>query len=259
MNNLQAKKPKKSIKSGDIITLGEHRLLCGDARNPSLIKNLVKRDKIKLILTDPPYGVGYVEGKKNFKQFKNQHQEIKNDHLQSEYEYRDFSKLWLEAIKPYLQRKNALYVFNSDKMLFSLRDGMCDAGFYFAQLLIWAKTQSIIGRLDYLPQHELIAYGWHGKHEFLKSKDKSILFHPKPQKSKLHPTMKPVGLLRRIILNSSRTKDVVYDPFGGSGSTLIACEHTKRKCFIVEIDPKYCQTIVDRFHQLTGINPKYHD
>jgi len=106
--------------------------------------------------------------------------------------------------------------------------------------------------MDYLPQHEFIAYGWFGTHEFHKSKDKSILFYPKPNKSKLHPTMKPVGLLRRLILNSTKVGDAVYDPFGGSGSTLIACEQTKRRCLTIEVDPKYCQTIIDRFNKLTG-------
>jgi DNA modification methylase len=131
---------------------------------------------------------------------------------------------------------------------------LLEVGFKFAQLVIWVKTHSIIGRMDYLPQHELIAYGWHGTHAFLRSKDKSVLVHPKPQKSSLHPTMKPIGLLRNLILNSSRIGEVVYDPFGGSGSTLMACEQTKRRCFIVEMDADYCRTIITRWEKLTGRN-----
>ena len=138
-------------------------------------------------------------------------------------------------------------------MLFALRDGMQNAGFKFTQLLIWIKNHAVVGRMDYLPQHELIAYGWHGAHIFHKSKDKSILFHPKPNKSKLHPTMKPVSLLRQLILNSTKIGDVIYEPFGGSGSTLIACEQTKRNCLCIEIDPEYCQIIVDRYEKVTGI------
>jgi len=129
---------------------------------------------------------------------------------------------------------------------------MRQAGVRFTQILIWIKNHAVIGRMDYLPQHEFIAYGWFGTHKFHKSKDKSILFYPKPNKSKLHPTMKPVGLLRRLILNSTKVGDAVYDPFGGSGSTLIACEQTKRRCLTIEVDPKYCQTIIDRFNKLTG-------
>ena len=109
-----------------------------------------------------------------------------------------------------------------------------------------------MGRLDYLPQHELIAYGWAGTHEFRKAKDRSVLFHPKPTRSPLHPTMKPVGLLRRLVLNSSDVGGVVYDPFGGSGSVLIACEQTKRRCLTVELDPEYCRTIIARWERLTG-------
>jgi DNA modification methylase len=109
-----------------------------------------------------------------------------------------------------------------------------------------------MGRLDYLPQHELVLYGWHGTHEWQRGKDKSVMFAPKPAKSALHPTMKPVSLLRRLILNSTRVGGIVYDPFGGSGSTLIACEHTKRQCVMVEMDPSYCRVIVERWKKLTG-------
>jgi DNA modification methylase len=116
------------------------------------------------------------------------------------------------------------------------------------------KTQAIVGRLDYLPQHELIAYGWLGVHEFHKSKDKSVIVYPKPSKSILHPTMKPVGLLRQLILNSSKIGDTVYEPFAGSGSTLIACEQTRRKCVAVEMDPHYCEVIIRRFEKLAGID-----
>ena len=110
--------------------------------------------------------------------------------------------------------------------------------------------------MDYLPQHELIAYGWFGTHSFERSKDKSVLMYPKPSKSLLHPTMKPIPLLRGLILNSTKLNGIVYDPFGGSGSTLIACEQTKRTCFMVELDPEYCQTIIDQFEKLTGIKAK---
>lgn len=244
------------IKQGNIFQLGEHRLICGDACNQELVKNIIQKEKINLILTDPPYGVDYVASKSGFKQNLGKAKDIKGDELQSEEEYKKFSISWLEAIKPYLASKNSVYIFNSDKMIFSLREAMLESGFKFSQLLIWAKNSAVVGRLDYLPQHELIAYGWHGKHEFKKSKDKSVIFCPKPNKSKVHPTMKPISLLRRLILNSSKIGDIVYDPFGGSGSTLIACEQTKRKCLMIELDPKYCQVIIDRWEKLTGLKAK---
>ncbi|MEA2020778.1 MAG: site-specific DNA-methyltransferase [Patescibacteria group bacterium] len=246
------KKQDLSIKTGDIFKLGEHRLLCGDALEVDQIKKFLKGKKIQLILTDPPYGVSYVKSKNAIGRKPCVSRKIKNDAIDTPQEYQNFTKKWLEAAVPYLKRKNAYYIFNSDKMIFSLHDGLIGAGFKFGQLLIWIKSQPVIGRKDYLPQHELIAYGWYGVHKFMKSKDKSLLFHPKPAKSKLHPTMKPVSLLRRLILNSTEIGEAVYDPFGGSGSTLIACEHTERSCLMVEMDPAYCATIIKRWEKLTG-------
>lgn len=240
-----------SIKTGEIFRLGEHRLLCGDATNSNQIKGLISGKKIKTIVTDPPYGVDYVAGKRDLGRIPRANKVIQNDNFQSEEEYKVFTRGWLEAVKRHLETKNSFYIFNSDKMLYALREGVLEAGFKAAQLLIWVKSQPIIGRLDYMPQHELILYGWFGRHEFLKSKDRSVLFHPKPNKSSLHPTMKPIGLLRRLILNSTRIGDFIYDPFGGSGSTLIACEQTKRRCLIAEIDPKYCQVIIKRWEKLS--------
>lgn len=243
---------KRTIATGNIYQLGEHRLACGDCRDTELINKLLGEDRIDLILTDPPYGVAYVEGKLGFTGGK-EHEVIANDHAQSDDEYRTFTKDWLLAAVENMAKKNSIYIFNSDKMIFPLRAGMEDAGYRFAQMLIWLKTHAVMGRLDYLPQHEILLYGWYGTHAFRKSKDKSILIYPKPSRSVLHPTMKPVGLLRRLILNSSKIGDLVYDPFGGSGSTLIAAEDTKRRCVMIEMDPKYCQTIMDRFEKQTGI------
>ncbi len=246
---------KFAINYGDTIQLGDHVLLCGDSRDRELMASRLHGRTISLIVTDPPYGVGYVEGKSAFTKSIGRHKPIANDHLQSDDEYRVFTRAWLEAVRPFLTRKNAAYIFGSDKMLFALRDGLVDAGWKFGQLLIWIKTQAVIGRLDYLPQHELIIYCWQGVHEFMKAKDKSVIVHPKPARSAAHSTMKPVGVIRRLILNSSRTRDTVYDPFLGSGTTLLACEQTKRRCIAVEIDPEYCRVVVDRFTKLTGIEP----
>lgn len=246
------KKLPNSIKPGNIFKLGSHYLACGDCRNKDLVAKVVGKLKIKAVITDPPYGVAVTESQHGFKKsLKNK--AVLNDHLQSDEEYQTFTKDWLEVISPYFERKNALYIFNSDKMIFSLRQGMLDAGCKFAQLLIWVKTQAVIGRLDYAPQHELIAYGWHGTHEFLKSKDKSVIIYPKPNRSPFHPTTKPVGLIRRLILNSTRIGEVVFDGFLGSGTCLLACEQTKRICVGIELDPEYVQTTINRFEKLTNI------
>lgn len=243
---------KQLIKNGDVFELGSHRLLCGDATKTEQVEKLLGKEKIKFICTDVPYGVDLVAGKNGFAKSSTNHEHIQNDHIQSDEEFKSFTQSWLKPIKDRLTDKNAFAVFNSDRMMFAMREAFVEEGFKLSQLLVWVKTGAVIGRLDYLPQHELIAYGWRGRHEFLKSQDKSVLITPKIRKNVHHPTTKPVALMRRLILNSTRRDDIVYDCFGGSGSTLIACEQTRRRCFMVEIEPKYCQVILDRWEKLTG-------
>lgn len=254
MNSSLETSQSSSLAVGSVVELGQHRLFVGDCRDAASVAQFLQGEQIDLLLTDPPYGIAYVEGKAEFTGSKS-HRPIANDGEQSEAHYRRFTRDWLFAAKPYYGKKNAAYIFHADRMLFALRGGMEDAGWKFGQMLIWLKTAAVVGRLDYLPQHELVAYGWCGTHLFRRSKDKSLLIHPRPSKSKLHPTMKPVGLLRRLILNSTEAGATVYDPFGGSGSTLIACEQTKRRCLMVEIDPKYGEVIMKRYEKLTGTAP----
>ncbi|MDD3531460.1 MAG: site-specific DNA-methyltransferase [Candidatus Pacebacteria bacterium] len=245
-------KHANSIKPGDVFRIGDHILGCGDARDAAFVDRVICKTKIALLLVDPPYGVAFVESKEAFAKIRVK-KKILNDGIVSEPEYAEFTKDWLAPVVPHLAAKNAAYIFNSDKMLFALRDGMERSGIRFAQLLIWVKNHVVVGRKDYLPQHELVAYGWHGTHEFKKAKDKSVLFYPKPSRSPLHPTQKPVGLLRRLILNSSNIGDTVYDCFAGSGSTGIAAEECKRKSILIERDEEYCQTIISRFEREFGI------
>ncbi len=241
----------EKIKMGTIIKIGNHYLARGDSRDPELVKKLMNEEKINLVLCDPPYSISLTTS--GFSGNKNAFKPIENDHEQSDEEYRRFTSDWINVLKLHLAKKNSMYIFNCDKKIFALHDGMIDCGCHFAQLLVWAKTHSIIGRLDYLPQNELIAYGWFGSHKFMRSKDKSILVYPGTRKNTLHPTMKPVGLLRRMILNSSKIDENIFDPFGGSGSTLIAAEQTRRRCYMIELDEDYCKTIISRFEKLTGI------
>jgi len=247
-----------SIKYGDIFQLGEHWLLCGSSSDTDLVTKLIREHKIKAVICDPPYGVAVAESKEGFRTL-SKNKAIVNDQLQTDDEYQTFTKDWINAVTPHLERKNSFYIFNSDKMVFALREGMIEAGMKFAQLLIWVKTHAVIGRMDYAPQHELIAYGWFGVHEFVKSKDKSVLICPRPNKSSMHPTTKPLDLIRRLILNSTRIGDVVFDGFLGSGTTLLACEQTKRICIGVELDPEYCQTIIARFEKLSGIKAQRYE
>ena len=236
--------------------LGDHRLLLGDTTKKEDICQVVGEDKVTLLLTDPPYGVGYVEGKQEF--LETIHKDngsqkfpvIKGDEI--EQDYYSFSKKWLEAVRPHLEDKNSFYIFNGDSKLRELFNALHDTEYTKSSLLIWLKNSHVVGRKDFHPQHELIVYGWYGRHEFFGNKDKTALFYPKPSKSKLHPTMKPPALLRRLIYHSSKPEDIVLDPFGGSGSTLIACEHLGRRCFMVECDENYCKTIIERWQKLTG-------
>jgi DNA modification methylase len=250
MKNSRIKKPRSSTSTSRIWRLGDHILACGDARDPHLIDRLTARVMLNAIITDPPYGVMAVESKAGIAPLK-AHKAIANDDISSEPEYAAFTRDWLTPAVKHLSKKNSIYIFNADKMLFALKAGMDGVGIRFSQLVIWVKNHAIVGRKDYLPQHELIIFGWYGTHAFRRSKDKSVIFYPKPSKSPLHPTTKPVGLIRRLVLNSTSIGDVVYDPFGGSGTTLIACEETKRKCFMVEQDPEYCRTIIRRWEALT--------
>lgn len=246
---------RKQKSSASIWQLGDHRLVQGDCCDRDLINRLIGTERITLICTDPPYGVAVAESKRDFHTL-TKDKDIVGDHLQSNEQYMAFSQSWLEAIKLHLAKKNAAYIFNADKMIWPLHQGVIDSGFKFAQLLVWMKQQSVIGRLDYAPQHELILYCWYGTHKFRRSKDKSILFYPRPTKSQLHPTTKPIGLIRRLVLNSSDIGDVVFDGFLGSGTTLLACEQTKRRCFGVELDHEYCQTIIKRWEKMTGQKAK---
>lgn len=236
------------ITQGTILQLGEHLLGCGSSTDKEFVKKVIGDNTIHSIQSDPPYGTAVSDSPLN----PTTHKPLVNDHLQSDEEYAKFTRDWLESVKPFLAKKNSAYVWNADKMVFALRQGMLQSGFKVSQMLVWVKSQPVIGRLDYLPMNELCLYGWYGTHKFHKAKDKSVLFAPKPQKSKWHSTQKPVTLIRRLILNSTEVGDTVYDPFLGSGTTLLASQQTLRKCIGIELMPEYCQVAVDRWERLTN-------
>jgi site-specific DNA-methyltransferase (adenine-specific) len=244
--------PKKStnkIVYGSVFRVGNHIVACGDARDQEFVNRVVGKIKIKAAIVDPPYGVKLVESKIGFSAIKKP-KKILNDDITNESQYAEFTKGWIVPLLPHLTTKNSFYIFNSDLMLFALRAAMEHTNVHFSQMLLWVKNHAPIGRKDYLPQFEIIAYGWYGTHEFRKAKDKSILYFPKPNKSPLHPTQKPVSLIRRLILNSTGIGDVVYDCFAGSGTTGIAAEQTKRSSILIERDEEYIRTILDRFARI---------
>lgn len=249
------KKQNASIRYGGTFRIGDHVLACGDARDTELVNRLVGKERIKLLLVDPPYGCRMVESKEEFTGIKTS-KRILNDDITSESEYVMFTKDWLVPLMPHLTPKNSAYIFGSDVMALALREGMQRAGLRFGQMLIWIKNQPVMGRKDFLPMHETIMFGWKGAHEFRRSKDRSVIYCPRPHRSPLHPTQKPVALLRRFILNSSNINDIVWDSFAGSGSAGIAAEQTKRRSIMIERDEAYCQTIIDRFERIFGMKSK---
>lgn len=248
---------KMTIKRGDVYTVGDHVIGCGSSLDASFVNKVVGSSKIRAIVTDPPYAVAYVENKKDISKLGVESvKAIEGDQLQSEAEYSSFTKRWIGLTIPHLEAYNACYVFNGDLMYPALRAGMKDAGFYYSQMIIWVKNQIVMGRKDYLPMFELIAYGWFGKHKMERTKSKNVIFHPKPSKSKLHPTQKPVGLLRKLIPNSTKMGEIVYDPFLGSGGTAVACEHLGRRCIGIEIDHEYVAVAIARLEKVTGNKAK---
>lgn len=241
------------VNKGDIFKIGDHVIACGNSLDRTFVGKVIGAHKIRAVVTDPPYGVAYVENKKGLSKLGVKEEKvIVGDHLQSAEEYEEFTRKYLGIIVPYLEEYNAVYIFNADPMFPSLRAGMKSAGFYYSQMIIWLKNQLVMSRKDYLSMYELIAYGWFNKHKMERSKAKNVIYHPRPARSRLHPTQKPVGLLRKIIPNSTKVGDVVYDPFLGSGSIAVACEHLGRKCIGIELDEAYVEASLKRLEKLTG-------
>jgi len=246
--------PKKEtdIKQGDIFLLGRHRLMCGDATRKEDVEVLMDGKKADMVFIDPPYNVDY--SSKNV--FLNKLDEgnriqtpILNDNIPN---FASFCRDFLINIKSSVNDYNSVYITFSGKDLVVLLNELERSGFYLSQILVWVKNNIVLSRLDYQPKHEFIIYGWWGKHKFYGKNQQSVWEIDKPLKSDLHPTQKPIELIEKAILNSSRRRDVVLDLFLGSGSTLIACEKTNRVCYGMELNPLYVQTVTDRWEWFTG-------
>jgi DNA modification methylase len=237
------------MKLGDIVRVGTHVIGRGDARDADFVNRVIGSRKIKMVCCDVPYAIDMVAAKAGFSKIRVP-KNILNDGFASDEDYAKFTKQWLLAVIPHLERKNGIYIFNSDKMIVPLIGGMRDAGLYFSQILLWLKNNAVVGRKDYLPQFEIIAYGWSGIHEFKKAQDKNILLCPKPSRSEYHPSQKPIPLIRRLILNATSIGDVVYDGFMGSGTACLAAESVKRSSVGIELDEEYCVTAIRRLAAL---------
>ena len=232
---------------GDLWQLGNHRLLCGDCTSAEPVKNLVGTQLIDMIWTDPPYNVNYQGATED-------HLTIKNDKMDDATFYQ-FLRNMFNHCYAVVKTGAPIYVAYADGQSVAFRQAFVDSGFKLSQTLIWVKNQIILSRQDYHWQHEPILYGWKEgeSHCWYGGRTQSTLLHAKkPLKSKEHPTMKPVALIMRMMQNSSQPGDRVLDLFGGSGSTLIACEKLNRQALLMEIDPKYCDVIIRRWQTFTG-------
>ncbi|MFA5162102.1 MAG: DNA modification methylase [Elusimicrobiales bacterium] len=241
-------KPGTAItKPGDLWLLGDHRLLCGDSTGEAAVNRLMDGAKADMIFTDPPYGIAYVgKTKKRLT--------IQNDAM-SDADFSAFLGKAFNAMRKVCDGGTPYYVCHADGKTMLFRQTLLDSGFEVKQTVIWAKQSFVLGRQDYQWQHEPILYGWAAgaSHKWYGGRAETTVWEiPRPTRSEEHPTMKPVELCARAIRNSSRKGDVVLDLFGGSGSTLIACEHTGRKACLCEIDPLYADVIVKRWEQATG-------
>lgn len=236
-------------KTGDIWVLGEHKLLCGDATKAQDYATLLGDELVDMTFTDPPYNVNYANSAKDKLRGKNR--AILNDNLGE-----GFGQFLHDACSNILARtKGAVYVAMSSSELDALQSAFRRAGGRWSTFIIWAKNTFTLGRADYQRQYEPILYGWRdgADHFWCGDRDQGDVWQiKKPQKNDLHPTMKPVELVERAVKNSSKSRDLVLDPFGGSGSTLIACEKTGRRARLIELDPKYVDVIVRRWQDWTG-------
>jgi DNA modification methylase len=234
---------------GDVWELGNHRLLCGDATDPAGYEALMADAHAEMVFTDPPYNVDYANSAKD--KMRGKDRPILNDNLGD-----GFYDFLLAALTPMLARcAGATYIAMSSSELDTLQQAFRAAGGKWSTFIIWAKNTFTLGRADYQRQYEPILYGWpegQNRH-WCGDRDQGDVWNiKKPQKNDLHPTMKPVELVERAIRNSSRPGDIVLDPFGGSGTTLIAAEKSGRIGWLIELDPKYVDVIVRRWQDWTG-------
>lgn len=275
----EAANAETRVQPGDIWTLGRHRLMCGDSTKEADVAKLMGGEQAHLLLTDPPYNVDYQGGTKD-------KMKIANDNM-DDVAFVGFLTAAFNCAIQAMRPGAAFYVWHADSKGFEFRTALKEVGLTLRETLIWVKNALVLGRQDYQWRHEPCLYGWKdgAAHYFIDDRSQSttiedaaidyrklkkeellkivleltspriattVIHENKPTRSDIHPTMKPVKLMARLIKNSSKPGWVVLDSFGGSGTTLITCEQLKRRCFMMELDPKYCDAILARWEKLTG-------
>ena len=233
------------VEKGDVWVVGRHRLVCGDATNEADVATLMDGKRANLIVTDPPYGVSFKS---------NSGLTIKNDSMKDEEFYNFLYKSFANMVA-HTENGGAAYVFHADTEGLTFRKAFIDAGFHLAGVCIWSKNSLVLGRSDYQWQHEPVLYGFlkNGKHRWYSDRKQTTIWNfNKPKRNENHPTSKPLDLLSYPIRNSSQENAIIIDTFGGSGSTLMACEATNRICYTMELDEKYASVILRRYVEDTG-------
>ena len=248
-------------KSGYIYILGNHRLMCGDSTKEEDVKKLIGDFKMDLLITDPPYNVEIVGGNHSespAERKKKGNLTIQNDKMDND----SFHDFLLSAFKnAYMALKDgaAFYCWYASKEVVNFHSTLEEAGFSVKQELIWNKSSLVMGRQDYQWKHEPCLYGWKETNSHMwygDRKQTTVIDWERPTKADLHPTMKPIGLFDYQIKNSSKQGDSILDLFGGSGTTLMACEQNNRNAFIMEYDPRYVDVIIQRWENFTGKKAK---
>src|SRR5574344_1931493 len=233
------------VERGDVWQVGRHRLMCGDATSPEDVATLMDGKKANLIITDPPYNVAF-ESSDGLS--------IKDDKMENDKFY-EFLLAAFKNMAEHLEKGGSAYVFHADTEGLNFRKAFIDAGFHLAGCCIWVKNSLVLGRSDYQWQHEPVLYGFlqNGKHYWYSDRKQTTIWNfDKPKRNKNHPTSKPLDLLGYPISNSSQENGIVVDTFGGSGSTLMACEQLNRICYMMELDPKYASVILRRYVEDTN-------
>ena len=233
------------VERGDVWVVGRHRLVCGDATNEADVNLLMDGKKANLILTDPPYGVSFTSSSGL---------KIQNDSLKNE-EFYNFLLAAFKNMVAHAEPGAAGYVFHADTEGLNFRNAFINAGFHLAGCCIWVKDSLVLGRSDYQWQHEPVLYGFlkNGKHSWYSDRKQTTIWNfKKPKRSENHPTSKPLDLLSYPLKNSTQENAIVVDTFGGSGSTLMACELSNRICYTMELDGKYASVILRRYVENTN-------
>ena len=234
-------------KEGDLWILGEHRLICGDSTRIDVVERLMGGEKADLLITDPPYNVDYTGKTKDALK-------IQNDKMEND-TFRQFLRDAFSTANAVMREGAVFYIWHADSEGYNFRGACVDTDWKVRECLIWNKNTMVLGRQDYQWKHEPCLYGWKEGAGHTWNSDRcqtTVLDFDKPARSEMHPTMKPVALFSYQIENSSSKGERVLDLFGGSGTTLIACEELRRKAYLCELDPHYCDVIIERWERATG-------